>query len=223
MSLEELPGSGRAKVAMGLVGVVVVVDAIAAISGLMEVSLLFDAMNGAFVSTERANANDSRQAFIGGIQILAYFAAAIGFTVWFYRAHKNLQVLGVEEADYSPGWAAGSFFVPILNLFRPFQVAREIWKASNPDVDPGTDWTETPTPAFIKWWWGLFLTMNFFGYISSRSVGVSGGDIEMLAGGSLAAALSDILSIAAGILAILLIRRIHARQQEKASFYNAEV
>ena len=32
------------------------------------------------------------------------------------------------------GWAIGPWFVPILNLFRPWQIAVETWEGSDPDM-----------------------------------------------------------------------------------------
>ena len=44
--------------------------------------------------------------------------------------------LGANNLKYTPKWAVGCFFVPFLNLVMPYQVVREIWKASNGGSEP---------------------------------------------------------------------------------------
>lgn len=226
---EELPGSARAKVAMGLIVVVLVVEAVAAVFGFSELSLLRDAMAGEYISIDRANTVAARGAAIGGLYSVAFLAAAVGFLVSFYRAHRNLQSLDVDDdTEYSPGWAVGSFLVPILNFFRPYQVAREIWKASDPSVAADAGWRSLDTPALLKWWWGLFLTTTLLAQIAIRATLMGGGlfgfrpDLPMLIAGTCASIASNVLSIGAGVLAIQLIREVHARQQAKAAAISRE-
>lgn len=68
------------------------------------------------------------------LQLAAYLISGVFFLIWIYRVHRNLPALGVRRPRFSPRWAVGWFFVPILNLFRPYDVVRELWKESNPDV-----------------------------------------------------------------------------------------
>ncbi|QYO65100.1 DUF4328 domain-containing protein [Leptolyngbya sp. 7M] len=47
-------------------------------------------------------------------------ATIVLFLVWLYRAHKNLFSLKPTHLDFSPGWAVGWWFIPFLNLVRPY-------------------------------------------------------------------------------------------------------
>lgn len=77
-------------------------------------------------------ANDSRQLAVGGLHFLVFFVTAIIFMTWFHRAYANLEPLGNPSLTFTPGWAVGCWFVPILNLYRPLQIAQEIWGKSDP-------------------------------------------------------------------------------------------
>ena len=55
----------------------------------------------------------------------------------------------------SAGWAAGYFFIPIMNLWKPYQAMKEIWQGSDPD--PTVHAFSVRVPALLPWWWGLFL------------------------------------------------------------------
>ena len=85
-------------------------------------------------------------------------AAWILLLFWFYRAYRNLEALGTR-GRYSPGWAAGAWFVPILNLFRPKQIADDIWRSSDPalDSEPGTAWMQGKVDPLLNWWWAVWI------------------------------------------------------------------
>ncbi|HEX2127784.1 MAG TPA: DUF4328 domain-containing protein, partial [Solirubrobacterales bacterium] len=45
------------------------------------------------------------------------------FLPWFYRAYTNLGRFGLQDLRFTPGWSVAAWFIPILNLFRPKQIA----------------------------------------------------------------------------------------------------
>jgi hypothetical protein len=67
----------------------------------------------------------------------AHLIAEISFLVWVYIACLNSGSLA-RNTTYTPGWSVASFLIPVMNLFRPYQVLQEIWKVSiNPNFWPG--------------------------------------------------------------------------------------
>jgi len=94
------------------------------VSRCLQIALLSGMSEG--ISEDAAAANDARQAIISVLQLLIILATAGAFVPWLYRVHKNLSSLGARKLDCTSGWAVGLFFIPILNLFRPFQVMREV-------------------------------------------------------------------------------------------------
>ena len=56
---------------------------------------------------------------------------------------------------FTPGWCVGWFFVPIMNIFKPYQAIAELWKASH--SGSVEEWQEMETPLYIKIWWGAWL------------------------------------------------------------------
>jgi hypothetical protein len=51
-------------------------------------------------------------------------AAEVLFLLWQYRAAKTARALGYP-ARRSPGWGVGSYFVPVVNLWMPYQALRD--------------------------------------------------------------------------------------------------
>ena len=96
----------------------------------------------------------------------SFFAALVGagcvisFLVWFSRSYRNLRALGAEGLEYSPGVAVGWWFVPVVNCWKPFRVALEIWRASDPTAIKNdlASRAGMPTPALLAIWWMGWLT-----------------------------------------------------------------
>jgi len=213
--------NSAARWSQGLLWATLVISVVAAVSGFFEISLLHRIGAGLISETE-ANANDLRQGAIGILQFLITLATAAAFLTWFYRAHKNLPRLGARNLEYSPGWAVGGFFVPFLNLVRPYQVMREVWCRSYPQ-SPESGATlegqspQTPTLTLVGWWWGLFLLSGALGRISARIALAGDPTLQQLKIGSVASLISDLIDIPTAWLAIRIIGHITPWQNERAS------
>lgn len=98
--------------------------------------------------------------------------AAAMFIPWFAMAYGNLRRLGVQHLRWSNGWAVGAWFVPILGLVRPKQIANDIWRGTEPGADVGSErWRLLPVPSVVHWWWALFLIGGFVAGIGSSTTG----------------------------------------------------
>lgn len=86
--------------------------------------------------------------------------------LWFYRANRNLRVLGGTELRFSPGWAVVWWFIPIANLWMPYRATVEIAKASDPSVG-ATDRNsrkQIERPKLLMLWW-LYSLLSGLAYI----------------------------------------------------------
>lgn len=148
---------------------------------------------------------------LGGFTSLLYLVVLVVSVVfvgmWIYRAHANLRAAGYEGLEFSPGWAVGWFFVPIANLFKPFQAMRELWSTSHGEVERYGD-----EPAQqLGLWWGTWIAGNVLSNISERfeTSGLEGGS----GAGSLLNVLGTLLLLAAAWFLVRIIRQITAAQQ----------
>jgi hypothetical protein len=109
---------------------------------------------------------------IGMFVLIVSILLNITLLFWYYRATKNIHSFGAKEVT-SPRMAVIWWFVPIAFLWKPYQVAQQIWKASNPEIKlvNGTEWKNAPSSKIIKLWWFLTLA-SIFGSIVA---GVGGG------------------------------------------------
>jgi hypothetical protein len=159
-----------------------------------------------------------------GLSGLVFLLSAGVFIAWFFRAYKNLHRLGVANLRYGTGWAIGSWFVPILSLVRPKQIANDVWRGSERGVETSTQWRLVEVPSLVHWWWGLFLTQGFLVYIGQRTTDSGYGKLTSFTGfesglsqiktGTTMDVLGEIVSIAAVAVAIMVVSRVTERLDE---------
>jgi Domain of unknown function (DUF4328) len=178
-------------------GIFVGILALWAVVDLVAIAL-FAAAGGSLTSDEQ-DLVDILTALVGVFYLINLVVNAVAFLMWIHRAYRNLPSIGYQHARYSPRWAVGGWFVPFLNLVRPYQIVREIWQASL----PGVAWQ------LIQLWWGLWLAGNVVGNLAGRSNFGHGIDqaVDLVA---------NLLFVAGAILGILIVRRVTAAQDARA-------
>ncbi|MGE0606455.1 MAG: DUF4328 domain-containing protein [Pirellulales bacterium] len=208
-------GATRAYIVMVLTGLTLFANLLAAGSGFMQLQLLQRAQAGAAISEEEANVNDTREVAIGVFQIILQIALIVVLLMWFHRVHSNLPALGAAGLQYTPGWAVGAWFVPILNLFRPIQIAGEIWRASDPENIRHSDpryWKNQPGSALLVLWWSGWIISNIVSNVSARAA-IGAETVPQLinvTGLSIFAALLDVWP---AICLLQVVREINRRQE----------
>jgi hypothetical protein len=160
------------------------------------------------LSPDQVANNDPIQVVVGLLQSGLGIVTGITFLKWIYRAYKNIKGFGAEGLRFSPGWAVGYYFIPILSLIRPVQVMSEIWRASD---DPG-NWRQRPGSWLIASWWTLFLLYTGVTQVSLEiAFQASTNDQWTLA--AVLAILGDLFSIPLSIATLRLITEIYRRQE----------
>ena len=100
-----------------------------------------------------AQAADTEASIAAAWDMHAMVLLALGvlFIVWAWRATKNLQRFG-ETPKRKPGWAIGGWFIPIGNLWIPYQTIRDAW-TKLPESVKG----DRPTGLVWLWAWVLWI------------------------------------------------------------------
>jgi uncharacterized protein DUF4328 len=211
-------GQIRAYVTVGFLSIFLLLSLFAVRADSSQIELLSKAEAGKIITQPEIVGNFAAAILARLVLVAVVLFTAVAFLTWIYRAHQNLNALGAVDLQYSPGWAVGGFFVPMLNIVRPFQVVAEIWKASGPQAtrSGGTAWKYAETPIFIGLWWGSWLLS---GFLSSLSAFMVFGDVvgEDETDPFLAAArfriVYDVVSAVCAVLAIVVVLKINERQE----------
>src|SRR3989442_1773133 len=187
----------------------VVIAAIGVVSSWEQLELLG---RRSFSASEFA-VNWGQQQVIGLLRLALFVVNSIVFARWIYRANQNVRALGATGLRATPGWAVGSFFVPVFNLWKPYQAMKELWQASqNPAA-----WQGVTRTALLPLWWTIWLLGNVLEQASFKATmsAMSAPQLETLKGAIAQQMLSDIVFIPLCIVAVTLVSRI-CRAQEVA-------
>jgi hypothetical protein len=100
---------------------------------------------------------------LDGAVDITIFVWSIGFVVWFRRARINAEGHGYRQRR-ARGWAFWGWLIPIVNLWFPFQIMGDIWRAGLPEAKRRkTAWL----PAL--WWTCWLLSGLSFGVRATSS------------------------------------------------------
>src|SRR5690606_25719047 len=120
--------------------------------------------------------------------------------------------------DHSPGWAVGYWFLPIINLIRPYQIVRELWYRSGSGI--ALEAAPKSAPALVSAWWGTWVRANFAVRIAGRQQ-LAAETIPDLMSATMASAALDVGTLIAGVLAIQIVRRITSFSRNRGVVGNA--
>jgi len=180
-------------------------EIISIVSDSLEIGLLQQAE----ITDDQAAMNDMRQGLVAIVYLVVFLITGITFLVWQYRACKVSRSLGAHGLKYSPGWAVAYYFIPILCVFRPYQVMRETWQVS---LNP-RDWDFQPGTPLLGWWWALWLLSGFVSNLGGLG-GDSVSEVQAFIFADYCAIASSAIGLPLCIVLITLIRKITAQQMQ---------
>lgn len=147
---------------------------------------------------------------IDALSLIIFIPSAVLFVIWFARAYKN--VWRREKTEMSPGWAIGSWFIPVYSLYKPFQLAKEVANKNSLRLSK-----KNPLVNIMVLWWVFWifssLLSNIEGQIESRSYDIESETMLVFS------MFSSITGVIAGILCISYI--IHIKKLE-SEIYSEE-
>lgn len=197
------PNRQRAKNAIILIYIVFILEIITLISDYFQYDLLQTFKNGGGGSMEAADANDARVQIIAIIYLITFLISAITFIQWFRRAYFNLH-MKVNHLSHTEGWAAGSWFVPIISLYMPYNIMKELYMETKELLTKkGLLDSENLTTNSLGLWWTLWIINNIIGQVVWRYPGET---IDELIGGTVASMLGSVIGIVLALITVKVIK-----------------
>lgn len=203
------PNQQRGKLAIAMLWIVLAVQTIAILSQFFQYRMLLAMQDGERFSDAAINANDDRQQLISILYLITMFVSVVTFILWFRRAYYNLHQRA-ETLSYTEGWAAGSWFVPFLNLVRPYKIMTEMYRETETLLFRKSGYIAPYYGTFIGAWWALWIV----GKTTERIVGKINTDtIEGLMNFSLGFMLMGIAWIPLTVLAVKVVKNYADMEQ----------
>ncbi|MGW0664831.1 DUF4328 domain-containing protein [Streptodolium elevatio] len=208
-----------------LIGITIAGAVLSVFAYVQRAMLVGDVLDGELKSKEDA---DDADAFVSatGISMLVFLAAGIVFMIWLHRARKNIELFGPPpHGKLGAGWAIGGWFVPLANLVLPKLVVDDVWRGSEPTGSPAE---QRSGKTLILAWWLVFVVSEVLFFAGTFTRGDDGNEDGMpkltkaedldawqTADWLLAAGYG--LLVVAGVLAIMVVRRISAAQAARGA------
>ncbi|MCZ8198189.1 MAG: DUF4328 domain-containing protein [Flavobacterium sp.] len=214
------PNADRAKYAIIAILVVMCINIVASVSSYFQWQLLLDYKNGMALTDELSSANNLRQEIIRFVFLIAFITSIVFFILWFRRAYYNLQVR-TGNCRHSDGWAAGSWFVPIICLYRPYQIMKELAEETTSLLSIASGKEVKSDSDVISIWWVLWIFTNYI-VKYGMNWAFKGESIDNLINGTLLAIANNLLGIPLAIITVFMIKKYAAKetaltQEEKNS------
>jgi hypothetical protein len=140
------PNKRRAIIAISFVWIVLAID------------ILWIILDGVMiVSNELTSLNETLHGLLENVSNIVILISVITFIQWFRRAYYNLHTK-VNDLTYSEGWAIGCWFLPIINLYRPYKIMKELYdETENLLTERIDNYIIRPRISLIEWWWLLYI------------------------------------------------------------------
>lgn len=139
------------------------------------------------------------------LQVGLLLVAGVLMIIWLYRAHASDR-MNAAWLQHGSGWAIGGWFVPILNLWRPYQMVR--------DVERGAT-SGRSSSAVVGLWWAGWLGTRVLSLVAGAMAPdqdpASLEDLRRLADASMVDAAAQGLDAVAAVLAIAMVRTVTRR------------
>lgn len=204
------PNHQRAQLAIIMIYVVMLIDGISFLSSTMQLELLYQIQDGVSLQEDVISNNDLREQIVGIVYLIAFVFSVVVFIKWFRRAYYNLHIR-TRNCEHTEGWAAGCWFVPILSLFRPFQIMVEMWEKTTNLIATQKNILLSKSKAIISIWWALWLVSNYLGkYILKKAF--NSVTVDDLVDQTIISMVDCSISIVLAIVTIMMIRAYATRE-----------
>jgi hypothetical protein len=227
------------RVAQQRAGVAVVLLGLTAASRVVNLPVLFwqnalirQLQGGESPSQEALDLSNALVQGVSNSHVLLLLVTGVLFLRWLHKVAAVTGALGGETLWWTPREAVLGFIIPLLNFARPYQIMRDIHDHLAPDAvaeppmqvraDETTGYRQVnllaPPPsmklphAFLGAWWGCFWVGNLVANFASRLPNTALAD---LAWSNVLHGISDAIDLVSALLAILMVRAVTARLQER--------
>jgi hypothetical protein len=185
-----------------------------------EYRILLNAGSGEYVSASQFELNEILHS------VSAYFSAFIlllcvpFFLMWFYNAYRNVGIVIPGRTEFHPKMAVWNWFIPFLNLYRPYKMAIELWDDTQRAIaNKKADYQIDPKDDFILIWWITFLASGLFGnvltFLTTRDIWSMNHFLFV----STTKVLATLFAIASAYIAIYFVRKIARAEKELFELY----
>lgn len=143
-------------------------------------------------------------------------AAGVASLVWLWRVRRNAERMSATPHRRRELWVWLAWFVPVVQLWFPYQVVADVWRASEPTHPRELALPARPTPRWLPVWWVTFVaSVGVERYIDHEWAAdvITGADLTRLAQWE---TLDAVLVLVAARLWTQVVRSVRRDQTDRA-------
>lgn len=208
-----------------LVAIVAVISVLSTWTTWNTLAVVKDVFSRLFEFTEeqaigRLEAAENLGLIAGWAYLAIHLAGAVVFIFWLWRARHNAEILSDGLHTRGRGWVIGGWFTPFVAWWFPYQVVRDVWRAT----DPATRMVDGELRLarggrLVGWWWAMWViatvaaTVSFRHFRNEPNVESVDEIIRWVRLGAVYDTVSVVAEVVCAVLIVLIIRRISTWQE----------
>lgn len=104
------------------------------------------------------------------VMLLTLIGVGLALVKWLNACYAYAKD-GIGATGFkNESWTTAGWIVPILNLFKPYQIISEIYKAGAPTYSTGDDWKKESGSGLLLTWWIFWAVTHFIGWIAAQGM-----------------------------------------------------
>jgi len=162
---------------------------------------------------------DRMENFTAG-NFLLFAVCAVLWSVWFYRLRTNSEAFAPGQVRYSSGLAIGSWYIPVVQLWFPMQIANDMFRINSPfphHARPPAGYGPRPVSygkGVLNFWWAAWVTTMVLALVTAEN-----WEVGMAIGSATRIVLFDLLFsfvlIVTSVLALLAVQQLTTLQDQR--------
>jgi hypothetical protein len=153
---------------------------------------------------EEARASDQKESELALAYISFLLIGAVVWIRWQRRCHQNLLTFGEENLKFTISQGTRAWFIPFVNLLRPYRVTKDILERTS----PGTHST------LLTLWWAAWIANGFVSNAVARLPIDNGNELMTASAGQI---VSSLFGVGCSLLALGVVWQLTRAQQIRAA------
>lgn len=146
------------------------------------------------------------------LQLPVLIAVYVVVSIWLMHARENSEAMSPRQPTRARGWIWAGWLVPVVALWFPFQVVRDIVRAGGRRGGPA-----------LGWWWALWIAGNAVSQGAGRLIPLDGSPVAP----ELIGALGPVETVAAllltGAFALWCVLALRITREQQAAVSSVQV
>ncbi len=104
------------------------------------------------------------------VMILTMIGVGLGLVKWLNACYLYAKEAIGASGFKNESWTATGWIIPIFNLFKPYQIVTEIYKAGAQTYSTSEGWKKAGGSGLLLSWWIFWAITHFIGWIAGKQL-----------------------------------------------------